>query len=368
MTIGEIVLRQGIANDAAYAGHLASDLANSKHASFAPIVSLCMVPYLSLFVHESHRKLERVEPTLASMLSSDVQSIVASSRHSLKLFEDNHRGITGQIAYFRDEILPAHTRRFLGNTWLPLARPFEKDLGLFIYNQKLVASTHGANFFLGIEPNALLAKSGAEMRSIYEQYGRYFGQLGAQLNSNGQPFVGHLDPRSFNQWPKDVRAAKYYSQVFDGPSSPDLNAVLTVFRGMMNLASLVTTPGAATVNFDYTVFKIRFLTLYQILGSLKLLRDEQLHSITRRSVSFIDKMVGTTEAQLITTPTAKTFRNTLMHYALDSRIDVAQVDANQPLFGLVPVYFPSYDVAAFTSVVDHCINETASAMEEWANP
>jgi hypothetical protein len=95
-----------------------------------------MAPYLSLFVHESHRKLRASDPALASLLSSDVEAIVARSRHSLKLFEDTHRGVAGQLAYFRDELLPAHRRRFLGNTWLPLARPLEKDLGLISYAGK----------------------------------------------------------------------------------------------------------------------------------------------------------------------------------------------------------------------------------------
>ncbi|WP_325381130.1 hypothetical protein [Edaphobacter sp.] len=108
MTLEETVTQQGITSDASYAGYVARDLSDRRYASFAGVVSLCLAPYLSLFVHESFRKLSTSDPALAASLSNDVKSIVARSRHSLKLFEDTHRGIDGQLAYFRDEVLPAH--------------------------------------------------------------------------------------------------------------------------------------------------------------------------------------------------------------------------------------------------------------------
>ena len=325
-----------------------------------------MAPYLSLFVHESYRKLRTGDPALTSLLSSDVESIVARSRHSLKLFEDTHRGIDGQLAYFRDELLPAHEHRFLGNTWLPLARFLEKDLGLFRYDGRVIATTHAANFHLGIEPRELLEKTGPELRAIYEKYGRYFGHLGARLDSDEATFVSCLDPIRFNRRPDDVRAEHYYRCVFDGKDNPDLNALLTVFRSMINFADSVITACGSSSNAKYTVFKIRFLTLYQVLVSLQTLHDERLRALTARSVTFIQQITGTTEAQLIVQRSAKPFRNTLMHYNLDSRVDTTKVDINEQLFGLVPIYFPTYDTTALAATVNRCISETATVIEEWA--
>lgn len=365
-TVLETVIAQGVANDTAYVGRLASDLNAPEYASFMGRISLCMAPYLSLFVHESHRKLQASDPALASLLSSGVEAIVTRSRHSLKLFEDTHRGVAGQLAYFRDELLPAHRRRFLGNTWLPLARPLEKDLGLFSYAGKLFATSHSTNFHMGIEPSTLLTQNGEETRAIYEAYGQYFGRLGSRLEADGGTFVSHLDPQRFNRWPKDVRAAKYYHRVFDGPGNPDLNALLTVFRGMMNFVGSVITAGMAADAVEYTVFKIRFLTVYQVLGSLQVLRDEQRQSLTARSVEWIDQITGTAEAQAIMARTGRPFRNTLMHYNLDSRVDQTRVDVNQPFFGLVPIYFPAHDATSFVKLVDRCIVATAEAIDGWA--
>jgi hypothetical protein len=367
MTLEKTVIQQGITSDAAYAGYVARDLSDRRYAPFAGVVSLCLVPYLSLFVHESFRKLSISDPALTASLSSDVESIVARSRHSLKLFEDTHCGIDGQLAYFRDEVLPAHANYFLGNTWFLPARRWEKDLGIFTYEKRLITTSHGANFHMGLEPQALLAKTGSELRAIYEEYGRYFAYLGARLDVAEDTFISKLDPQRFNRHPIDVRADKYYHDVFDGASNSYLNALLTVFRGMLNFVDFVITAGQTTGTIEYTVFKIRFLTVYQILGSLHMLRNEKLGDLRPHSVCFIDKIIGTPEAQLIMDRAAKPFRNTLMHYNLNSRVDISRVNPNQPLFGLIPIYFPAHNVNTFAAAVDRCISETASAAEEWAD-
>ena len=97
-----------------------------------------------------------------------------------------------------------------------------------------------------------------------------------------------------------------------------------------------------------------------------MLRDEGQPHLTSRSVAFIERITGTSGAEPVMEPAVKPFRNTLMHYNLDSRVDTTRVDVNQPLFGLVPIYFPTYDTTTFTATVDRCISETAAAIEEWA--
>lgn len=192
------------------------------------------------------------------------------------------------------------------------------------------------------------------------------GRLGARVDSSAPTFIGSLDPQLFNQHVDDVRTESYYPNVFNGTATPYLNAVLTVFRGMMNFVNSVMVAGTGAGAIEYTVFKIRFLTVYQIIGSLKLLRDEQPHTLTDRSVSLIDRISRTAEARLVMEGTAKPFRNTLMHYNLNSRLDTSGLDITQPLFGLVPIYFPAYDPATFLEAIDRCIHETAAAIEEWA--
>ena len=112
MTLEEAVIRHGMASDAAFAGHLSTDI-NAMTGSGRSTLAFCVAPYLSLYVHESVAKLKIIDTAASELLSSGVQQIVARSRHSLKLFEDTKRGVDGQLAYFRDVLMPAHRDRFL---------------------------------------------------------------------------------------------------------------------------------------------------------------------------------------------------------------------------------------------------------------
>lgn len=353
-----------MASDAAYAGHLSTDI-HAIAGGGASTLSFCVSPYLSLYVHESLAKLKAIDPATSALLSGGVQQIVARSRHSLKLFEDTKRGVDGQLAYFRDVLMPAHRGRFLGNVRFKLLRFLETDLGLYRYNGRLISTTHAANFHMGQDPQALLTMSGADIQAIYQEYGHFVATLGGRHGTPGQTFVSHLDARKFNSHEEDVRSERYYPKVFDGPSNPDLNALLTVFQAMLNFAHIANAAGSGAT--DYSPFKIRFLTLYQVLGSLRILRDDQLRTLTSRSIQFINKLVGSPEAQLILAPAAKPFRNTLMHYNLNSKVDKSRVDIRAPLFGLVPIYFPAYNAGTFAVAIDQCIAEAATTMDEWAN-
>jgi hypothetical protein len=363
----ESVIKQGIANDAAWMGKFVADLVDPAHSKFAPIVSFCVMPYSALFVHESYAKLKTTDPALAALVSADFEAIVARARHSLKLFEDTHRGIDGQLVYFRDEILAAHHDYFIGRV-KRLFRFLARDLGLFSYDSRLISTTHVATFHLGIPPQDLLKKTGAEVRAFTEQYGRYFGHLGAKLDAAGDgTFLSRLDPQKVGKVGDDVRSAEYYDRVFDGAGNPDLNALLTVFRCMTNFASLAIPATDVNGNINYTEFKIRFLTLYQVLGSLKMLRDDPTRTLTARSIQYLAKILGTPEALLILDRSAKPFRNTLMHYNLNPRCDLSKVDLGDPVFGLAPVYYPSYNnLSDLAKVVDQALLDTATALDEWA--
>jgi len=352
-----------MASDAAYAGHLFTDIQTIAGRG-ASILPLCLSPYLSLYVYESLAKLNAIDPATSVLLSSGVQQIVARSRHSLKLFEDTKRGVDGQLTYFRDVLMPAHRGRFLGNVRFKMFRFLETDLGLYRYNGRLISTTHAANFHMGQDPQAILTMSGAEIQRIYQEYGHFAATLGGRLGIPGQTFVSHLDARKFNSHVEDVRSERYYPKVFDGPANPDLSALLTLFQAMLNFAHIASTGGSGAT--DYSAFKIRFLTLYQVLGSLRILRDDQLRTLTSRSIQFINKLVGSPEAQLILAPAAKPFRNTLMHYNLNPKVDKSQVNIRAPLFGLIPLYFPAHDAGSFAVAIDECLAETATIMDEWA--
>lgn len=360
--------QQGIANDVDYVSRLARDLIGRNDIS--PIVSLCMAPFYALIIKESLPKLQANDPALLTTLSQEVADIVARSRNALKLFEDKKpkekSGISKNISYFREEIIPAHSERFLGNTWFPPARFLETDLGLYRYGDRIVTTTHAATFYMGVDPRKLLGGLDEEIRAVYEEYGIYFGRIGARLDASGpETFVNHIPDGSVSL--HDVRATKHYGRGFNGAATQDVNAVLTVFQAMMNFADTILIAGADVRNLEYSVFKFRYLTLYAVLASLRLLRDDASYSLTAASKDAIRSIVDSPEALVITQEGARPFRNTLMHYNLDSRIDSAQVDLAQPLFGIVPTCFPSHDVESFAELVNRGIGGTAKILDKWAS-
>jgi hypothetical protein len=358
----------GVFSDAEFFGRFARDLDTSEDDFLRSVIAFCMVPFFSLAMHESLRKIHNIDPSIALAFTQDTLDISTRSRHSLKLFEDTKRGIEGQLSYFRDEIFTAHSDRFLGNTWLPLARPFETDLGLYSYGGRLITTTHTATFHAGFEPRKFLAEgSGSYISQVYEEYGRHFGSLGASLEDAGpDTFFKSLNPTDLSDC--DVRASKYYRKVFNGPDTPEVNATLTTFRAMVNFADMVLRCGRRRQHLEYTDFKIGYLSLYQVLRSVHILLDDAAYPLSDRSMDIARSIVTTQIAQEITHRSTKPFRNSLMHYNLPPNIDTSRVDLSQPLFGLVPVYFPQHDVPSFIEMVNECASDTAERFEEWAMP
>jgi hypothetical protein len=366
MNLNDLVVKRGVDNDVAWIGRLLADSVDPAHASCAPTAWLCVSAYSSLIVHESYAKLKTSDPALAALVSGTFEDVVKRSRHSLKLFEDTgtNVGINGQCAYFRDEVIPAHEEVFIGR--VPrIARFLAKDLGLTSYDGRLIATTHGMTFHFGMAPADLLVKKGPDIATFTEHYGRYYKHLGAQIPATGNTFLARLDPAAMGT--RDVRAKKYYGGIFDGPGGADLNALLTVLRGMVNFAAFAVPVADAGGSVDYTEFKIRFVTAYQVLSSLQVLRDDTQRTLTPRSRAYLARILDTAEVQVLLDPSTKPFRNTLVHYGLDSRVPPATVDLADPVFGLAPHYFSACgNVSDLAKLVDRSLTDTATAMDEWA--
>lgn len=370
VTQNDAAMRRGAKDDAAWVGRLIADAQMPTNAGSAAAVWLCVEPYSSLFVHESHKKLKRGDTVLAALVMDDFDDIVKRGRHSLKLFEDtgSHSGfggIDGQLAYFRDEIVPAHRAHFIDR--VPrMFRWLATDLGLFTYDGKIITTSHTATFHFGMPALDLLAMIGPGITSFTEQYGRYYRHLGAQVPTVGGTFLSRVEPALMKTGPDKV-AANYYASVFDGPGNADLNALLTVFQSMTNFAAYVVSCPANASTVDYTEFKIRYIAAYQVLSSLQILRQDRYDTLSPRSQSWLATIVDGLRAQELLDSATKPFRNTLIHYGIDSRVPANAIDLADPLFGLAPFYFPSCsDSADLAKLVDTVLIEAASGLNEWA--
>ncbi|MFI8293016.1 hypothetical protein ACIGBL_28130 [Streptomyces sp. NPDC085614] len=327
-------------------------------------MALSMVPFASLVIHEAWGKAAFLPTTTVLELSEDAKEVCDRARHSLKLFEDTHRGIDGQLDFFEREILREHSRYFLGNTWLRLARCLETDLGVSRYNGTVVRTTHSSAFHIGISPNQLLSDDGGSyVHSTAYHLGRCLGALEAIGQAEeSRTFVSHAVSSKLSD--RDVRAARYYGRGFNGSETPHLNGVLTDFQAMVNFATSVITIGSDPLSLEYTVFKIRYVTLYHVLASLLQLRTRDDLGLSRDSCRIIDKVTGSVEAQIITARSTRGFRNILVHY--DPRGKAEEMDLEKPLLGLVPIFFPEHDFTSLSALVDQCARDTSRELNQWA--
>ncbi len=367
MSIANEITKRSILADTSYLGRYTGDcrsLQESGKGSLVPILGLCMVPYISLCVYESQKKLRLVMPNSSSQLSTTAASIVARSRHSLKLFEDSGRGgIRGLLSYFHDEAFPAHFAQFRGGRSLSLARIFGSDLGISYFDGKLISTTCSSTLFLGM-PLEVALRQGAEIGDLYEEYGSYLGELGARLDAGPASYAINLKPNAFTS--RDDRVRRYYARGFNEDSNLALNASLTVFQGLLNFADRVVCHGLDPINLEYAPFKMRYVTLYHVLASLRLLRKDPSFFLSDRSKGFLDEILSTNGARTVMSDSGRPFRNSLVHYDLDTRIRQSEIDFNEPLFGLVHACFQLHNFRSFSALVDQCITETAARVNAWA--
>ncbi|WP_328492487.1 hypothetical protein OHS59_06805 [Streptomyces sp. NBC_00414] len=363
----EAVIKAGVASDANYMGRLFGDIVNSADSSGEGVIPLCMTPYVSLVIHEAQAKPQTIDPSAFDSFTDDAREVCARARHSLKLFEDTRRGTDGQLRFFEDEILKKHSSHFLGNTWLPPARFLESDLSLFTYNETLISTSHAAAFHIGMRTERLFHKDNeAYVRATMEKMGRCLYALGARLDAEGpRTFVRNLSREGVRH--RDTRAAPYYQQGFNGSTTPAINGVLTDFQVRTNFIAFMLTAGSDVLDLEYTVFKIRYITLYQVLTSLMLLKENAAYPLSRESTEILEGITGSEEARLITNSSARGFRNTLMHYNLPGRIDTQRITLDQPLFGLVSIFFPSHNYRSLSELTDRCVKTTAERLNSWAD-
>jgi hypothetical protein len=349
--VKRLVLIESIRRDAEYVGRLISSTRSGTPAESMPTITFAIANFLAMFTLEGRKHSALTAGVFDEPeLSADFDTAVNRSRQILKLFEDNRKDIKAQISFFEEELISAHQKRFLGNTWLPVAWSLETDLGLAAYDGVPITSTHSANLALGEEPNAMF-EDGANARryAISVEYGKFFASRGARIDPEATSFASHLDPKLI-AW-RDVKSWRVYPSLFNGPESPGLNAWLQVLQMWVNFTNAILTRDAQNQSF-YTTCKLQYLTLYAVTRSLNLLAVDSPVNLTDTSRSAIEKIANLDGASLFVSDSGRMLRNTLMHYNPDSRIDDVHLDTEALLFGLSEALFDGMTPLQFREAVD----------------
>lgn len=354
-----------ITNDIIFARRFLESVAGNQEQAVIPI--FCMNNYLSLFIHESHKTLKRIEPQLADALNLNNAPTIERARHTVKLFDDNKKKFEGVRDYFAHEIIPAHKSVFLGNTWFPPARALETDLGLYHYCDRLISTTHVANFYLGVPAAAFtdMASLGRLLLAVASDQGAYVATLADDLPWQGQSFLECFNAEGVEH--RGVKSWKYYKRTFGVEFSLGTTAALTAFLCSLNSVDLLLTGDAGNASHE-TIFKLKFITLYHVVSSLTELRMKSAPNLSRASERILDAILDSETSTTIVRDDQTAFRNTLIHYGLDSRLDFTQLSLDLPLCGLVEAYFPSHSFSELSEKVGEHVKYVAELLHEWSRP
>lgn len=327
----------------------------------AAVPMFCMYNYSCLIVHESHRALRAIEPDLAQLLAYEGSDAIERARHSVKLFDDTKKKLSDIGADF-DSIIKTHRAEFLGNTWLPLARPLETDLALWRYRGRVISTSHVANFFMAFPPDQIrdAPSLGSELHNIASELARYTAAVTGELTWEGTSFMDTMMKTDLTA--KDVRAKKIYQRAFDPAFSEGIKAALTAFTCALNVVDVLLTDDANS-NSAATVTKLRYITLHHILSSLGKLAEQYGSQLQPSAREALADML-TEPMSLKVTQAHRHFRNTLVHYRPERGVlDHLTLDAS--LFGLVEAYFGE-DFASFTAELASHVSYVAQQMEGWS--
>lgn len=364
MSLTESIVFDAIQLDMHYVGRVVNSLKNADGDTGIGAM-FSMFPYFSLFIYESRNQLKKINPNAYNAIpfSSSASDQSAKSRHSLKLFEDNKRGIEGQLTYF-ESIDTAHSDFFIGSVKLPFASRWKTDLSVSYYDERIISTSHSATFGMGIELNDLFGENmKKKIRAVSQEYGAYLGAWGITTTYT-ESFVSHMISEKYKA--KDRRSKDFYVNSFNGNATPGYNALLTSFLALINSSNTLISLDTSSLKSNQTIFKIKYLTLYQVLRSIELLKSEKQAQLTVESIKHIDKLLAHQTAKLILDQTKKPFRNTLMHYNIDSRIDVTLLSLNSPLYGLCEAVFQvSYN--EMSDQIDELLKHSASIFNQWSS-
>ncbi len=327
-----------------------------------------MMPFLSAFVYESARYIQRTDATVGTLPHEEM---LLASRMRVKLTEDKYRS-SAQVLENAEELSTVNSGWFLEGhrgPLGPLKRLIQPDLGLLFMEGEVVCTTHVAFLNLGLTRETLSGSSlsldnlGPHLRDTMADVGEYVGLLLGKLGEGEGP-PGHaseaqLKPMQY----RDLKSAGFYGSIARrvAPGRNEVGILLTQMLSQVNTARIFVPRLAG--RHEAAAFKIRFVSLFQTaLGLRKLLEEEQDARFLQPDAI---EVVGETLAseQVGGVLENRSLRNTLVHYGVDKRA-ARRLSSQRPLYGLVEAHVDGDTLAGMKNKIDVGLNRVSQGLRE----
>jgi uncharacterized protein YutE (UPF0331/DUF86 family) len=241
----------------------------------------------------------------------------------------------------------------LGN----LIRRFQPDLGLFLYEGKLVCTSHTALLNTGLTEQSLTSFSlsldnlGPHLLRISIDLGSYMGMLFTEFGIPPHQPKESISTATNCITLRDVRSDHFYRAMpFKTPATdPTMCILITGIISSINTA-LYIVPFLA---HDHVIsaFKIKFITLFHASSSIQIIinRDRISPFLTEEAKQILGELLGNSSIRNLRK--MKKFRNLLMHYGVD-REKLEVLSEAKPFYGIVESYLPGISFSNLADQID----------------
>ena len=334
------------------------------NAERASIASMCVFNYVCLLSFEAAKYVAKLPPGLIVETAELKSASIERSRHTVKLFDDKKKGIAGVTGMLEDEVIPGHSKEFLGNTWLPLARPLECDLGIFTYNGRIIGTTHSMQCNLGLSINDVsLSDLGPAILGVAAECSRFVDSIARAHDWHGTSFLNYVDPKRISM--KDKRAARYYRSLFDRSLPLGLRASLLSFQASLNFLHEMLSADRESRSCG-TVTKLKYITLRHIYTSLRRVELQYQPALNAKSRWLLNAALTPTAEAKILAVSDNRLRNVLVHYGL-GKTPTGVLSRDLPLFGLVETFCPGHTFDSFSEIVDSEVQRVSLILNKWSS-
>lgn len=367
-SIAHLVELELLNGDSEFYFELVQCILKDRHAH---ILVPTLIPHLALIVIESYQYFSNKIPGFARDIKLKHQNLIRQMRHKVKMLEeieieDTLEAVTN---YQRCYFIEVHTG-VLG----PLKKMLATDLAVVYYQDHLISTSHIQYTYLlhkqgsdGKPDLAALKEIADSARSVSEEIGSYLASIRSVFTQSNNKRASNSCTDILDGLPihsKDVNSQEFLASVFNDSLDERINSSLVLVISYANFVHYIIS--RMSTSGDWSLFKVRYLTLYHLWMSLQKLQDKYyakgLLSPDSKQVLasiFEDKALSFLMKR-------SKFRTALTHYKVAALpVPEAALDLNIPLFGLVEYFFGGAHLEELNATVDFQLARVSSLMEEW---
>lgn len=322
---------------------------------------LCTLHHLALINYEGRKHLEGADPEQLPTVPSLEEDAVEASRHANKLFLDTHRYVDG-VAEHYGLISGQHHGIFFTDTRGRLGRLLDRlrdDLGIVRYRQQLIGTTHSMHYNSGMPPEVF--GSSAMVQRMHEMARGMAAFAQSDSNSAAENTICWLDLVDEHEVESsDAKSWKFYGNVFDGSMPANMAAALISVQAACATVELLVgeSPRLPDGSWPVPVLKLRYITLFQVLDSLKRLAEQH-------GMVLPGPLLSSSEVQEVLSPGGRRLRNTLVHYGVIIS-GVSSLPADRPLFGLAEHFMDGLNYIELCAMVDDLLRKSSEFLRGWS--